>query len=436
MAKAVKTVLICVSATFALGVFATTAQALTHDWGILSELEYKSGTVGDVHTFADLGLSEESVSIGGGKSFKFSVPGLESTIECKKVGGTGSLIEGGTDSLKASLSSCKVLENELCTVTEPIAFSTKTELVLVGNYFYHKMIPLTEGKPFATVQLTGVSCELPKTAEVTGAVATEISTEKLVEQPLTMSEAISKKVNEGLAKESKAEYKLEFGKQAASLDAQLLVELTGEYGEAQWRDDPIPVLCETAGVATCPAGKAYMRDTTVKIESEAGSRFIYNLTIPPNPAIKQEAVCQTVKFEGKTSTTLRTLVGDATTTKYEECGGCAVTKTRDPVFKFTTGVPLAPGNGYLTLFLMEVKITCQGKTCQYFLTPTWQPIVFDLTGGGPAKAERTISVPMTRDDAGSDAGACSQTGTWQGVNGAGNALKFKFPSPNPLYVAY
>lgn len=430
-----RAVLAWVLAMLVCGVGATAAQALTHDWAIPTEVEHEGDKASEDETFAELGLSEAGISIGGGKgkAFKFSVPGLKSTIECKTVEGTGSLVAEGTDSLKASLSSCQVVENKNCKVTEPIAFSAKTEMVLVEKYFYYKMVPLTEGKPFATVQLTGVTCTLPKESNVNGAVASEISSVELVEQPLTMSEAISKKVNEGLAKESKSEYKLEFGKQAASIDAQLELKLTGEYGGRPWYDEPVPVLCETPNTSICPAGKAYPRDTTVKIVSEADSRFIYKLVISGNE-IPQEAVCKTVTFEGKTAllTDFRRLLGAASTATYEECGGCSVTRAIIPDFIFTSTTPLAPGNGYLALNWMEVRIVCQGKICEYKLTPP----IFNLTGGDPAKAERTTAVAMTRVDEFSEEGVCSATGTWQGVNGVGNALKFKLAAPKPVYLAY
>lgn len=431
-----KAALILAVATMAFCSQIAVAQALTHDWAIQAEVELEGGKISENETFSEFGLSEESLTLSAGKSFKMSVPGLKSTLECKKTEGSGALVKGGSNSLKAALSSCKILENESCKVTEPLVFTVKTELVLVGNSLYEKIVPLTEGKALATLQLTGALCTLPKESAITGAVAAEMPTKALSSQTLKMSEALTKKVNEGLTKESKAEYKLKFGEQTAFVEAELLAKLAGAHSEAAWLDDPVPVLCQTAGVATCPAGKSYAGGTTVKFESEAESKFTYEVTIAPKSAMKIEVACKTVKFEGTTSTTLVKPRGYMTVANYEECGGCSVAKSGNPYFRFTTGVPLAPGNGELLLNLMKVKILCQGKFCEYDLNIPASPITFSVAGGAPAKAEDAAAASMSLVNAGSDPGVCSATGTWQGVTGVGGVLKFKFPAPNPLYVTF
>lgn len=73
--------------------------------------------------------------------FAILVPALNTSIECAKVEGEGTILKGGSDELKLMLGSCKVAEMPFCKITEPVKLEAKTELIEAGEVIYDSWRP-------------------------------------------------------------------------------------------------------------------------------------------------------------------------------------------------------------------------------------------------------------------------------------------------------
>ncbi len=406
-----KLILVLVLGIATLGAHAASAQALEAQWTIAGE------------SLAELTLKEEKVSSAGEKSMSLSIPGLKATVECKKASTSGKIFESGTDELTTTYTSCEVVKNAACKVSEPMVMETKFKVIEVGGQYYDELEALKEGKPLTTVLITGKECTLPAESKLTGAVVADTPPEEAKEEPLLFSEAISNTVNKALKEESKAELKLSFGTQAAYLSGESIEALSGANAGKEWDLVVRTKLCPNNENA-CAAGTNYGSGTVLKFENaEVNVLFRYSLS-----GVEKEVSCNVSKMEGKTTFGVGSplLNGIFTTLTFQECAGgvCSVTAATS-AYKIqfgTTGL----GDGLMTMRFPQFKVVCFGKTCVY---GAW--ILRFSVEGGPFAYAYAPRLPIGKETG--DA-ACSAFGTMEGVGTINKELKYRFLAPSGMYL--
>jgi hypothetical protein len=365
-------------------------------------------------TLAERELKEEEVSFDGGP-ITLSVPSFSLTIECKKVGGTGAILEGGTDELPILLSSCSAGSSG-CTVSEPVTLEAESELVVATNLAYQELRPAGKGELLATIAFEGVKCTLPEEVNITGEVAGLDSLESHVSQPLTFSKEITEVENE----ESESEkLELQFAGKAAYLSGSIKLHAVGGLTGEAMTLVPESKLCEVLNAGTCPGGKNYLVNSAVKLENEVNMKFNYN---------KGTVVCGSSKLEGHTLADSGAPVpGRFTVANVTSCGACTVSSLGRPYFigmyrrNFT-------GDGFIDVSRVELKIVCPAITCVFVAMPFQLAVEGHLTAPKAKKSAFT----MSRVVDGSAAG-CDTTATWEGEGGGGD-IKYKILAPNPLFL--
>jgi hypothetical protein len=405
--KAFKVALASMLAIAAMSAIATAgAQAAESEWMI--------GT----QTLAELSLSEEQISLSGGP-VSLSVPSKGITVECKTAEKSDKIIKGGSEELTMSLTKCEVVKLTACKVSEPLVLESKSSFVLAGGLAYQKMEALKEGKPLATVVLTGKECALAEHTEVTGSVVGEISLEEHVKQPLKFSEKISKTANAALKEEAQPELALLFGKQAAFLSGELSSALSGKNIGMEFQDVPITRLCKTNPPPNnvCGGG-VWGINEPLKMEQAEKMKF----TLPGGTSF----VCDESKFAGTVSQNAGDpLLASFTSASFTTCKtagnvACSVMPEGLPYTVQLKAITNAPANmGIMKILNPKFKAGCTGGAMCLFEGIF---IVFKITGGAPAKIARDPTSLVNL------AGACIGTLTWEGV-AASKEIEYKFTAP-------
>jgi len=311
-----------------------------------------------------------------------------------------------------------------CKVAEPLLIEAKSELILVGESRYAKLVPLNAEKPFATITLTGAECGFAEKNELKGSVAAEPSFDELVSQPLHLSELVSKTVNEGLAKEKAAELSLKLGAASASLSGDLSSALVGAEAGKEWVQVGLTRLCK-AQLATCTEVQTVKKGSTIKAESEITTKFKYE-----KKGVPVSATCTTSTMEGITAVESGAPLTGLFTTATFGCGACSASfeaGIMPLVFKFWAA---NNGDGRLALWgtggMVEINVVCNGITCVYGT----RGLLFTVSGGTPAKFSRLTAVQLTMR--GGSSGECSGNATWEGS--LAMPLKYKFTTPGTMFV--
>jgi hypothetical protein len=388
------------------GVLAASALALQSEWSIEAE------------TFAERKLKEEKVTLSGGP-VTLSVPGKGLTIKCESTEGSGKYFEGGSDELKVTLGKCKVVEPVSCKVSETISLEAKTVQIMAGNAFYDKLVPLTEGKAFGSITLTGEKCVFAEKNELAGAVAATISSEEAVKLPLGFSESTTKLVNEGLKAAGEAELALTFAKTTALVSGEVLTQLAGGNAGRQMREEPFTKLCESATIGlnnSCP-GKIVASGGAINMTKIGSMKFEYGTTT---------ITCAESKLEGNTlSAGAAPLPVDLSVIAFNNCnsGACTVKALGTPSRVFFRTI--FGGNGTLTVRTTTLETVCGGITCKF----SKDRLRFAVAGGATAKLE---SAPQSLGTVAGPMG-CGGSVTWKG-SGTGGDIEYEFLAPKPLLV--
>jgi hypothetical protein len=398
------------------GVMAAGAQAAEQSWMLNGE------------SMPAISLKEESISLSG--ALNILVSG-KFTVECKAVENVGKIFENGGDELKAKLNKCEVLKAPACKVSVPVTMEAKFEPIPVSSTYYDKLVPLKEGSPLMTLKL-GKECAFGEEVAVNGSVAAEMSLEAKEKQPLTFSESISKKVNEGLKSQSEAELGLKTSTSTAFLSGTLLMALSGEaHQDQQMRQAPVTRLCSTIGE---PCQNILGFNQSVKIEHEGKVKFIYQA-----PAgTTKEVVCAGWKMEGTLTRNAGANRGPVEGTNITGAfanngctiGGnvCAVTTVDTPWVITLTTINLM-GRGLIGVVRPGFKFVCGGKTCVYKAQPELD--LFFYQGGMPGKAKKTpfnlvVDGPLSDAD-------CTVDALWEAEAGTGE-FAYKFAEPATLFL--
>ena len=389
---------------------ASGASALESEWALEGE------------GLAELKLKEEKVG-GAGGAVSLAVPGLGATVKCLESSESGKALEGGSGEITATLTKCEVVKLTACKVSEPLVMEAKASLIEAGGYFYGKLEALKAEKPLMTVVIKGAECALPEENKVTGKVAAAISLAEKKEQPVTFSEATSKKVNEGLKAEGEAELSLSFGKQAASLSGEFLISLKGANSGKEFALAPRTKLCKVAPMVNdrCPALKNYAAGTTLTFTNNVEFKFVYGALEP---------ACKIAFLKGTTAAAIGSplLNGTLTTVEFEECGGGCSAKALSTPWKVqfdATGV----GDGLLVVRRATFKLFCAGKTCVY----SGHSLSFAVAGETPSANFSSPPQPLIMEAEGSEP-TCPGTALWEGVIAVGGELNFNVGMPAPLWV--
>lgn len=358
-------------------------------------------------TFAELEIKEEEVSLKGGPlSFEFVLSGVKAT--CNNIEGGGTLFQGGTDAITGTLSSCEVPKLPKCKITKPVPLTVKSELFQTGGAFYDKFEALKSGGPLAVI--TTEECILPKEIEVTGTVAAEVPQEELVEPPIKFSAELSKKVNESLKAEEKAELKLSSGGGAVKVSGSFTPPSTAKPKKPQLRNRPTALCYAMKNV--CPFGETFALGTNVVFVSEIENRFTIgtrvikctggNLTMPTGAEVN----------------TSPPLKGTLTEAGFENCEWeneeCPVVpETPRGVRYETTG----GGAGTITLIKPSFITFCAGVFCRYDAAT----VQFTYAPGNPAEMTAPPQKQLQRNPE-SNEKECAKTATWEGLIGAGKGV--------------
>lgn len=377
-------------------------------------------------TLAELKLKEEKIS-GSGGTTTFSVPSLSTTIKCLETKHSGKIFEGGGDEIVTTLSKCEVVKVPTCKVTEPVTIEAKTQIIAAAGVHYAVIEALKEGKPLTTISLTGAECALPLKNEVKGSVAASISLEEVKEEPLKFSEELSTKVNSALKAEGKAELKLTYGTKPASLSGEAKLSLSGAHAGELWQDVVPALLCKK-NEPLCEVGESYGIPTTLKLEVETATKFVFGALEPS---------CTASVFEGTTTNAGPPLRGTFTTVNFTECVGglCPVRVIGGTPFSFELFTN-DNGNGSMTVNgngggNITFEVVCGGLTCQYRTGAAFGFGLFGGAGATPARIFRAAPVNLTLV-----AGAgCAGTAKWEGVAATGGAIRYNFALPNPMYMS-
>jgi hypothetical protein len=385
---------------------AASAQAITSEWMIEGA---KLSSIG----------SKETIKITGG-TVSIAVPALAVTIECKSSSGSGTLFSGGTDEISLSLSACEAPKAKTCKIS-PFTIKAKSELISTGGATYAKLLP-SSGESFATIPIAG--CALPEAAQLKGAFAAQTSLSLQKVQPLTFSEAITKTVNESLAKEKASELKLTYGVNTAYIGGEIKRELSGAKAGLAWQQARFTLLCEKkpeAGQTVCPALQYWPKETALIAERVPSVTMKFKLGVA-------EPTCSSAKIEGKTNSDgAAPLEGTLTAVAFTCNSNCAVTKLAGNRFIFLTDGTQS-GQGSFQMPGLEFKFVCGADTCIY-----WMTLVDILVGVGSETIFYGGPEDMVRQ-AGS-AGTCLVTGRWEGENGLFvGGFEYKLGTPEPTFV--
>jgi hypothetical protein len=197
-------------------VAATAAQAF--EWKIET-------TPGTTKTFAELGITNETVTPSAGKTFVLKSVVAKEAFEmtATTLTGEGAVItKGGTDSGKLIFSGLTVVKPAGCKTTEKITTKAlKTELVEKGGVLYDKFFP-AEGTTFANITITG--CAAAETYPVKGVVFGK--TEPLNTMKASQPVQFSQKINEEGSGEA---IPLKLGAEKAELEGEGLNALSGTW---------------------------------------------------------------------------------------------------------------------------------------------------------------------------------------------------------------
>jgi hypothetical protein len=353
------------------------------------------------------------------KPVSLSVPSLSITIECKKAEGSGTIFKGGTEELKATLTSCTVAKLEACKV-ESLVVEAKLEMIYTGSVYYDKVESPKEGTPLSTVVIKGTECPLSsknKEGVVKGAFSAETSLKEELEPPLKFAQKTSEKVNAALKEEEKSELSLKYNESTAYFSGEFVPPLNIPPNN-RLQQVPFTRLCEVQ-VGFCGGGSIYPQNTLVQTGSEGAVTFRLGTT----PVI--EATCAESEFEAKTNFAGGApLVGTSPLLglEFNNCGGCSSVAVGMPyVVQFVT---TGGGNGYVIVRKPSFKIVCGGKTCVYGATE----IPFWITGGAPAKFK--VDPQILQKEMGSDA-ACVGVGNWEMPLPTGGPMFYKVFNPKP-----
>ncbi len=353
------------------------------------------------------------------------VPGLKTTLECKKGEASGKILEGGKDEITTKFTTCEIVKTPTCKVSEPLTVSTKFKMIEAGESYYPDFEALKEGSPLATIVLTGKECTLPAESKLTGAVAAEILLEEEAEQEkLKFSEAISSAANKSLKEGSEAELKLLFGKETASVSGEFVPPIR-EQAKRPWRPAVFTRLCSERE-PRCPEfvnpPVIYDTGTEIEIENVVQNKFVYKVG-----ANTKEPICNTSFLHGPTTSAgAAPLRAEFLVVGFFECGGGACTveagATPFPIRFEATGM----GRGTMTILKPSFQITCEGVACVYQASR----MIFKVL---PGVAPELESGPQPMVKTAGSAETCSATAKWEGIAMVGGKLWYEI-APKPLYV--
>ena len=189
-------------------------------------------------TLAELGLKEETV-VSTAAPFSVEIPKLSFRVECEEKG-SGKIISPSTDEATMELSKCKVVEPKTCTVSEPIVFKAKTELVKKAGIVYD-LLGTKEAELGVLKFLKGGECPLPAELKFKGTTAGQLGSEEAVKSPLKFSKAIAETAGTSMLA----------GIQTAFFNGTSNRELSGAVKGAKWG------ICALCGLFSFSAEEAY-----------------------------------------------------------------------------------------------------------------------------------------------------------------------------------
>ena len=328
-------------------------------------------------TFEELKLEKETFTGVNTTALKFEAPAIKLTIECQAESFKGSLVKGGTGSASVELKTCSVPGSKTCTVPNPSSFEVKIELLEPKEKVYAKLSPVS-GTTFTTFHVEGELCPFPNPLALTGTVAGEFEEGEKVKQLLTFSPAIS----------TATETKLTLGKNTATLNAILSLELTGANTGEQWAaHGPTTALCGSNAVPTCEPAKIWTKGSAIESAIETGTKA--EIELPMVATVK----CSASVFNGKLeSERAQPVLVQILTLTYGTCdNGCSFSE-------ISTGASLAAvratpgesGNGTLSIGPIAFRLICTGliaRNCKY----EQQNAVLKFEGGANAKIKATAA---------------------------------------------
>lgn len=176
------------------------------------------------HTLVERETTSEAVT-GSGGSFQLNSTVLAQSLEmnCSSASTSGSIASGGSGSSALSLSGCTIAKPSGCAIKSPVVLESNVQLIEAGGVTYQKFTPKSESK-FALLKIT--NCSATGNYALQGSFAGLGSqTEKLVDQPLSFSNAIN----------AAAGTELKLGKQAAELAGTVEQHLSGPLSGRYWQ---------------------------------------------------------------------------------------------------------------------------------------------------------------------------------------------------------